>query len=72
MVDRCYMCKRNGESVDHLLLHCEVVYALWNAIFNRFGFSWIMSRVVNLFASWWTDGRSRSSTVWKMVPSCLL
>jgi hypothetical protein len=24
VVDRCCMCKRNGESVDHLLLHCEV------------------------------------------------
>jgi len=25
VVDRCYMYKRNGESVDHLLLHYEVV-----------------------------------------------
>jgi hypothetical protein len=24
MVDRCYMCKKNGESVNYLLLHCEV------------------------------------------------
>jgi hypothetical protein len=24
VVDRCCMCKRDGESVDHLLLHCEV------------------------------------------------
>jgi hypothetical protein len=31
MVDRCCMCKKNGESVDYLLLHFEVVYALWNA-----------------------------------------
>jgi len=29
LVDRCCMCKRNGESVDHLLLlHCDVAYAL--------------------------------------------
>jgi hypothetical protein len=28
LVDRCCMCKRKGESVDHLLLHCDVAYAM--------------------------------------------
>ena len=28
VVDCCYLCKRNRESVDHLLLHCEVVCAI--------------------------------------------
>jgi hypothetical protein len=28
VVDRYCMCKRNGESRDHLLLFCEVVSAL--------------------------------------------
>jgi len=64
---------KNGESVDHLLLHCEVVCVLWNAIFSRFSLSWAMPRwVVDLFACWWTDGCSRSAVVWKMVPCCLL
>jgi hypothetical protein len=30
VVDRCCMCKRNEESIDHLLLHFEVVCAIWN------------------------------------------
>jgi hypothetical protein len=30
MVDRCCKCKMNGEFVDHLLLHCEVVETLWD------------------------------------------
>jgi hypothetical protein len=65
--------QKEWESVDHLLLHCEVACALWNAIFSRFGLSWVMPlRVVDLFACWWTGGRSRSAVVWKMVPSCLL
>jgi hypothetical protein len=29
-------------------------------------------RVVDLFACWWTGGRSQSAIMWKMVPSCLL
>jgi hypothetical protein len=47
----CYLCKRNGESVDHLVLHCEVSCATWNEIFSRIGLSWVMPRrVVDLFA----------------------
>jgi hypothetical protein len=29
--------------VDHILLYCEVVCALWNAIFSLFGLSWVAS-----------------------------
>jgi hypothetical protein len=66
------MCKMNGESLDHLLLYCEVTRTLWNAIFSRFSLSWVMSFwVVDLFACQWTGGSSRSAVVWKMVP-CLL
>jgi hypothetical protein len=73
VIDRCCMCKMNGESVDHPLLHCEVARALWIAIFSRFSLSWVMPlRVVDLFACWWTGGRSRSAVVWKMVPCCLM
>lgn len=67
------MCKMNRETVDHLLLNFEVARVLWNAIFTRFSLSWAMPiRVVDFFACWWTDGRSRSAAVWKMVPSCLM
>jgi hypothetical protein len=68
------MCKRSGESIDHLLLHCEIAIALWSAIFNCVGLAWVMpNRVVDLFACWrGLGGSPQSTTVWKMVPSCLL
>jgi hypothetical protein len=51
VVNRCCLCKLNGESVDHLLLHCEVTSALWNAIFSCFGLSLVIpNSVVDLFA----------------------
>jgi hypothetical protein len=31
VVNWCCLCKLNGKSVDHLLLHCEVPCSLWNA-----------------------------------------
>jgi hypothetical protein len=39
IVDRCYLCKRDGETVDHLLLHCDVASTLWNHVFSRLGMS---------------------------------
>jgi hypothetical protein len=39
VIDRCCMCKRNRESMNHLLLHCEVACALWKVFFSRFELS---------------------------------
>jgi hypothetical protein len=44
VINRCYMCKKIEESVDHLLLHCDVAFALWSTLFSRFGMSWVMPR----------------------------
>ena len=30
------MCKQSGETIDHLLLHCEVARELWVSIFRHF------------------------------------
>jgi hypothetical protein len=52
VVNKCCLCKRNGQAVDQLLLHCKVACALWNAIFIHFGMSWVMpNQMVDLFAS---------------------
>jgi len=42
--NRCCICKRYGESVDHLLFHCEVACSILNVFFSRFGFFWAMPR----------------------------
>jgi hypothetical protein len=63
-VDRCCLCKREREReyVDHILLHCDVAYALWTNILNRFGMSWVMSKkIIDLFACWWRSGRPMSA-----------
>ena len=31
------MCKRCGELVDKLLLHCPIAYELWSMVFSLFG-----------------------------------
>ena len=47
------MCKRCGESMDHLLLHCLIAYELWPMVFFLFGIHWVMPyKVIELLASW--------------------
>jgi hypothetical protein len=73
VVNRCWLCESDGESVDHLLIHCGVTNALWNAILSRLGLSWVMlSSVKELMACWCLGGRTRSAVVWKMIPLCLM
>ena len=53
VINRCCMCKKDGELVDHLVLHCEVAHALWCNIFSRLGLPWVMpSCVLDLCACW--------------------
>jgi hypothetical protein len=73
VVNRCWLCETDGESVDHLLLNCAVARDLWITFFARFGLCWVMPcSIKELLASWWTVGRTRSTVVWKMVPHCIL
>jgi hypothetical protein len=70
VINRCFMCKKDGELVDYLL-HCEVAYALWCNIFSRLGLSWVIpSSVLDLCGCWCSSGRTRSAVVWKMVSIC--
>jgi hypothetical protein len=51
VVNKCWLCESDGESVDHLLLHCGVANALWNFIFSQFGQCWVIpGSVRELFA----------------------
>jgi hypothetical protein len=59
-------------SLDHLVLYCDVAFALWSILFSHFGMFWVMPRrVIDLFACWWSVGRPRSAALWKIVPTCL-
>ena len=72
--DWCCMCKRNGETTDHLLLHCPVSQELWNMVCSLFGVHWVMPHsVVELLACWSNKfNRLRSKALWRMVPHCFM
>ena len=41
-VDWCIMYRRCGETVDHLLFHCEIAHRLWSFVFTTFGLLWVI------------------------------
>jgi hypothetical protein len=68
------MCKADGESVDHLLLHCPYAKELWDMIFALFGIHWVMpKRVIDLFNCWQGSlGRHQNFVICKAIPHCLM
>lgn len=42
LVDQCCMCRCDGEMVDHMLLHCEIAYAMSSYDFCVFGVQWVI------------------------------
>ena len=42
VLDWCCMCKKNGESISHLLLHCSTAREIWYFIFSIFDITWVM------------------------------
>ena len=74
ILDWCYMCKCNSESIDHLFLHCLVAMDLWSMVFGLFGVSWVMLQsIVRLLACWQGRfGRHQNGYIWLIFPRCLL
>jgi len=74
VVEWCCICKKSGESIEYLLLHCEVAHDLWSYIFNFFGVEWVMPRrVLELLTSWGDSfGCGPAKEVWRLVLLCLM
>ena len=69
----CCMCCCDGESVDHLLLHCPVIHSLWTFMIQAFGIHWVMpGSVAGLLSCWHQWLGKHNSDIWKLVPGCLM
>lgn len=53
ILDCCYVCKGNRESIDHLLLNCPIATELWTMVFVLFGIQGVMLKaLVDLLMCW--------------------
>ena len=66
-MSRCF-----GESVDHLLLHCEFAHEFWSVVFQMFGIRWVMpEKVVSLLFGCEMVGETFFECS-NLVPACLM
>jgi len=74
VIDWYCMCKRSGETTNHLLLHCPINSELWNMVFSQFKINWVMPRkVAEPIATWSVmSSRHRNAVIWSMIPHCLI
>jgi hypothetical protein len=70
----CCMCKKSGESIDHVLLHCEVASKVWNMVCQLFGIMWVMpGSLKECLGSWRAQGGNRTILqIWRMAPLCVM
>ena len=53
IVNACPLCLASEETVDHLLLNCKVVQAVWKSVIGWFDCSWVLpSSLLDLFDAW--------------------
>ncbi|RVW38172.1 LINE-1 retrotransposable element ORF2 protein [Vitis vinifera] len=51
--NRCFLCGCEEENVNHILLHCTVVRALWEIVLALFGANWVFpEKVKDMLVSW--------------------
>ena len=41
LANRCYICLRQEDTVDHLLIHCIKTRSLWELLFSLCGVTWV-------------------------------
>jgi hypothetical protein len=69
----CCMCRQDGETINHLLIHCAKAAGLWSFVFRKFGIIWVLPGcVLDLFLGWYNGLGKVHSKIWNMVPLCLL
>ena len=76
LANRCVLCLSKEETVDHLLLHCvkmRALWNLWNLFFSLFGVAWVLSGSVKETLLMWHRafvGKTRKKA-WQMAPLCI-
>ena len=72
--NRCFLCKNQEETIDHLLLFCEKTIMLWLLILSLFGVQWVMHSSVKKNLLGWHGsfvGKKREKA-WRTAPLYLM
>ena len=72
-VNRCFLCKGEEGSCDHILLHCSKASLLWLLVFSLFGVLWLLHTSIQATLLSWHSCtiRKRRKKAWNVTPLCL-
>lgn len=66
--NRCALCLKEEESMDHLVIHCSFTISIWESFLKNFCMEWVFpNSIQDLFHSWsyhWSNPSLRS--LWKL------
>ena len=69
MPNRCFLCKEEEETNDHIFLFCNKASMLWNLIFSLFDVQWVLHSTVRGNLLGW-NGASRGKKKVEGVEGC--
>ena len=73
LVNWCFICHHNEETMDHLLLHYPVAHSLWVYMFQIFGIQRVMPGSVERLVYCWSYWLGKFNLdIWNMIPNCLM
>ena len=74
LVNRCFLCEENEETIDHLLIHCSRAKMLWDLLLAITDSNWVFPRTVRqLLLAWQSASVSKKrKRVWLAAPLCIL
>ena len=73
LVNRCYLCMENEETVNHLFLHCPVATNLWNMFYCLSGLKWVMPQNLRDAQMSWSLWRVDKTIkkIWLMISAAI-
>ena len=73
LTNRCFLCLSEVETVDRILLHCAMLWVLWDLLFSLIGVSWVPSCLVKKSLLGWHGSFTGKACkkAWQVVPLCL-
>ncbi|XP_077223398.1 uncharacterized protein LOC143857010 [Tasmannia lanceolata] len=74
MASWCVLCRKEEETIDHLLLQCQMAHVLWTNLLRSFNMKWVFRRSIRSVILNWKGGRfgSVGDLLWKLVPYALI
>ena len=61
LVNRCFLCGEDEESIEHILIHCSKVWELWTLLFASIGIDWVIPFLVRDLLLGWQEAFIRKS-----------